>query len=289
MSIPSCSSAPNTGGMNPSAANTIATRLRPMPARTLWRAIASERRPMRTGIGHPLDAVDEDDRVRRLRGDRRSGGPIAIPTSASASAGASLTPSPTITTGRRAVGLERAHELELLLGRLLGVDAVHSDLAADLVRDGCAVTGCHGDVANPCGAQVVDEPARVRPQVIRQDHRRREAAIDADEHRAAPGAVLGVQPRYGGLRDVIGRARSQAALPTATRRPSTTPSAPCPGPSSTSSGKLSDRPRRWAACTSASARECAESWSSEAAEPQRLVRAEAVEGHEPLDLRAAPA
>ena len=73
MSIPSCSSAPNTGGMNPSAANTIATRLRPMPARTLWRAIASERLPMRTA------SATRSTRSTRMTasavsGDRRSGG-----------------------------------------------------------------------------------------------------------------------------------------------------------------------------------------------------------------------
>ena len=56
--------------------------------------------------------------------------PIAIPRSAIASAGASLTPSPTMITGR-SVGSARdgADDLELVLGRLLGVDAVDAELA----------------------------------------------------------------------------------------------------------------------------------------------------------------
>ena len=45
-SIASWSSAPATGVIKPAAANPIATSERPMPAIMLWRAIASERRPI---------------------------------------------------------------------------------------------------------------------------------------------------------------------------------------------------------------------------------------------------
>ena len=58
-------------------------------------------------VADPVDPVDGDHRVGGLGGDGRAGAPIAMPTSASARAGASLTPSPTITTGASA-GRSRA-------------------------------------------------------------------------------------------------------------------------------------------------------------------------------------
>ncbi len=61
-----------------------------------------ERSPTdRDGACNPVDAIEHDNGIRRLG---RDGGapalPMAMPTSASASAGASLIPSPTMTTGR---------------------------------------------------------------------------------------------------------------------------------------------------------------------------------------------
>ena len=47
-SIPSCSSAPDTGGNSPTAATPIARKESPMPTRMLCRAIPRERRPIAT-------------------------------------------------------------------------------------------------------------------------------------------------------------------------------------------------------------------------------------------------
>src|SRR6185437_1708260 len=97
-SIASCRSAPAIGAISPAAAKPIATRLIPMPARTLCLAIDSERRPIRTA------ATTRSTRSCTMTASAVSEAtvapttPIAIPTSATASAGASLMPSPTITT-----------------------------------------------------------------------------------------------------------------------------------------------------------------------------------------------
>ena len=118
-------------------------RERARPAMTLWRAIPRER----CADLQSIDARGRPDRARppRRRYRRRRSlpaAPIAIPTSASARAGASLTPSPTITTGRRlGVGAQRANDLELVLRRLLGVDAVDPERGPDRVGDGRAVAG----------------------------------------------------------------------------------------------------------------------------------------------------
>ena len=56
--------------------------------------------------------------------------PIAIPISAAANAGASLTPSPTIATTWPLL-LQLMHDLRLVAGQHLGDDAVDPDLPGD--------------------------------------------------------------------------------------------------------------------------------------------------------------
>ena len=71
-----------------------------MPTSTLWRAIPSDLRPMR--IASATRSIRSTTMTASAVSDETVAPavPIAIPTSASASAGASLIPSPTITTGR---------------------------------------------------------------------------------------------------------------------------------------------------------------------------------------------
>ena len=158
--------------------------------------------PIADGVGDPVDPVDDDDGVGGL-GGRRSPrpAPMAMPTSASASAGASLTPSPTMTTGRRSrrPASERT-SVELVLGRLLGVDAVDADAARPIASATArAVAGHHRDVADARRAQP-------RRRARRASGRRwsasttaaGEPAVDADEHvraGAVPGVELGAAAR----------------------------------------------------------------------------------------------
>ena len=85
-------------GSRPAAA-TPSRRATPIPAARS--GARSERSSAdRDRVGDSVDAVDEDNGVGRSEETVAPIVPIAIPTSASASAGASLTPSPTITTFR---------------------------------------------------------------------------------------------------------------------------------------------------------------------------------------------
>ena len=99
--MPSCSSAPNAGGSRPNAATTIAASDIAMPASALCTAIrrarraisiASARRSSRSVVSTTSAASEEAVAPRA---------PIATPTVAAASAGASLRPSPTITVTAR--------------------------------------------------------------------------------------------------------------------------------------------------------------------------------------------
>ena len=96
-SIASCSSAPATGGSAPVIANSIAPMDRPMPITTLWMAIVRDRRAIRIASGSRSrrSTVMTMSAASELAVAPRA--PIATPTSAAASAGASLIPSPTIT------------------------------------------------------------------------------------------------------------------------------------------------------------------------------------------------
>ena len=100
-SMASCSSAPHTGGSRPAAATPIAASDMPIPASTLCSAIrrvgraiaaTSPTRPSSSTVSTASAASDEAVEPRA---------PMAIPTSASASAGASLMPSPVVMTGAR--------------------------------------------------------------------------------------------------------------------------------------------------------------------------------------------
>ena len=108
--------------------------------------------------------------------------PIAIPRSAIASAGASLTPSPTMITGRSAVvGADAADDLELVLGRLLGVDAVDAELATDALGDRAAVAGDHRDVPDALGPQPLDDPLGVGAELVGHHDHAGDVPVDRDD------------------------------------------------------------------------------------------------------------
>jgi hypothetical protein len=114
--------------------------------------------------------------------------PKAMPTSASASA--SLMPSPTMTTVRRFGWAWSARTTELLLRRLLRVDALDAELARHPLGDLRLVAGNKRGVLDPSLAQARNEQGGVLAQtVVEQDDRGR-GAVDRDVH-------LGGAPIYG--------------------------------------------------------------------------------------------
>ena len=87
--------------------------------------------------------------------------PMAMPTSAWASAGASLMPSPAIAT-IRALGLQAPDHLVLVLGQHLGVDLVDADLPGHRLGGGAVVAGQHDD-AQALGVQRLERAGRASP------------------------------------------------------------------------------------------------------------------------------
>jgi hypothetical protein len=77
---------------------------------------------------------------------------------------------------------EPADDFELLLGRLLTVDAVDADFPADAFGDGVAIAGYHRDVTDPFGAESLDDPIGVWSQLVGHHDHTAEVAVDADEH-----------------------------------------------------------------------------------------------------------
>ena len=107
-----------------------------------------DRRAISYGVGEPVEPVGGQHDVGGLRGlavEPRA--PIAIPTSAAASAGASLTPSPTITVTAFPRSARTAGDL---VGRgLLGGDLVEAQHGADLLGRRGTVTGEHHQAGHP--------------------------------------------------------------------------------------------------------------------------------------------
>src|SRR5882672_1039589 len=70
--------------------------------------------------------------------------PMAMPTSAAASAGASFTPSPAIATTRPSA--QARHHFALAVGQDVGLDLGDAEAARDGERGGAVVAGKHDDV-----------------------------------------------------------------------------------------------------------------------------------------------
>ena len=139
--------------------------------------------------------------------------PMAMPTSAVASAGASLTPSPTIAT-RPAALLEAPHGRGLVLRQHLRRDLVDAEAPGDRVGDRLRVAGDHRH-ADPEPWSACDRlaPTRAGPRP-RRARSADDAAVDDDvEHRPA---LARPTPRRAAVRLERRASRAGAGPPTAT-------------------------------------------------------------------------
>ena len=98
---------------------------------------------------------------------------MAMPTSAVASAGASLTPSPTMAT-RRPPAWKRAHGGGLVLRQHLRGDLVDAEAPRHRVGDGLGIAGDHGH-PQPEGVQLRDRLGRLRPDLVLEAERAEDA------------------------------------------------------------------------------------------------------------------
>ena len=125
--------------------------------------------------------------------------PMAMPTSAWASAGASLTPSPTIAT-RRPWPLQLGDLGGLVAGQHLGDDLVDAELVGDPPGGGLVVAGEHDRPGRRASCSAATAAAAVsRGRVGDRDHRRR------------PGRRRRRAPRCGPVAASSSRARGQRA------------------------------------------------------------------------------
>ena len=172
---------------------TIATMLSDMPATTLWRAIDIVRLPIRTAsatrsirstvitasaasLGHrPAVACQRDADVRQCEG-RRVIDAVADH------------------DDRPAIGLlaRGAHDGELVLRRLLGVDAIEAGLAGDGQRDVAAVACDHRHVAHALRVEGGYEVRGVRTEPVAHHEHAGDPIVDADVHERVSGR--GVEP-----------------------------------------------------------------------------------------------
>ena len=98
-------------------------------------------------VGDAIEPIDQDDDIGRLRRGAGATAPIAMPTSAAASAGASLMPSPTITVGcKPLLGRDRID----LVGRdPIGEHGVEIERRPDGFGRVGPVAGQHDDARRP--------------------------------------------------------------------------------------------------------------------------------------------
>ena len=150
--------------------------------------------------------------------------PMAMPTSAVASAGASLMPSPTMAT-TWPWRCRRATSVGLVVGQQLGVDVVDAGLRGERVRGALVVAGEHRRRAMPaaCSAATV---GGVGAQLVADRDGAERHTVALDEHDG--GARRPGEPATRSRR--AGRRRSNPACRAARRaRPSTAAGEPCAG------------------------------------------------------------
>ena len=104
------------------------------------------------GIGDPVDPVDGDDGIGRLRGDGCAGGPHRDPDVGECQCRRVVD---SVADHHHLAELrivtDPSHDLELVLRRELGVDAVEPQLSAHALGDRSAVARRHCHVANSLG------------------------------------------------------------------------------------------------------------------------------------------
>ena len=212
----------------------------------------------------------------------------AIPTSAVASAGASLTPSPTIATRPDARRLSRK-ALDLVLGQEIGGPGPDPDLGGDHPRRPLVVAGQHRrlDPERPQRA-----PPPPRPPGARRRRPRSRPPCARGSSTATSTTVL---PSPSRRRSSASRRWSQSAcssnqrwLPTRTMRPSDAAAhaaAGSDGDVDRRAARLSPRRRAWA--TSASPTGCAPRASTAAASRRTSAAVAALEGDHVGDVRLA--
>ncbi len=133
------------------------------------------------GIGDAVDAVDGDDCVGGLGGDGRAGGAHRDPEVGHRERRSVVDAVADHDHGSQHwVGGDPADDLELVLGGLLGVDAVDAELATDPLGDRAAVARDHRDMPDPLGAKPVDDPVGVGAQLVGHHDHAGHAAIDRD-------------------------------------------------------------------------------------------------------------
>ena len=189
--------------------------------------------------------------------------PIAMPTSARASAGASLMPSPAIATTRPAA-CSFSTTAAFSAGRTSATTSSMPDRAPDRLRRHPAVAGEHHR-PQPFGAERRDHLGRARldrigqPQDAAPAARRRRRRRPSDRRRAARRRAPPAAPPS------TPSSASSRAFPSATARPSTRPRTPRPAQRLDAVASPSATPRPAAPRTIAAASGCSLARSSDAA------------------------
>ncbi len=221
-----------------------------MPRARRAMLMASARRSSRSVVSTMSAASDEAVEPRA---------PIAIPTVAAARAGASLTPSPTMT--EVAVSLSARTQATFPSG----VCSACTQSSPSTVA-----TSRAGSARSPVSMTRRCNPAfrsrlRVLGASLRRGSRSSKAPCSSPSQLTQAMAVASSMARLSATSAQRGLLSGSASLPTSTRLPSTMPLIPRPGCSDASRGGTSARCCLRACATMASARTCGDAWSSEAA------------------------
>ena len=258
----SCTMAPATGTNSPNAPRSIPPNASPIPITTLCSAIRRERRAIemasairsRRSTIRTMSAASDDAVAPRA--------PIATPTSAAASAGASFRPSPTkiVTPSSRSASTAFTFSAGSRSDRTRSTpSAAPTDSATSgwspvtmttrLIPARRSVRITRGE-SGRIGSSMTSAPA-MAPSTAMNTHDEPSSAVRRRTSRA--------------LRGMGAPAATNDAFPSATWLPSTLPSIPAPCCSTTSVGNTSSRPCSRDALTIDVASTCGDTWSSEAA------------------------
>ena len=166
-SIPSWSRAPATGGRYPNAAKPIAINDAPIPEQDTLLRDVQRTAAERDGIGNAVDAVDENDGIRSLRGDGRTSRAHRDADVGERQRGRVVDPvAHHHDRVQLRLRLKRAHDIELLVRRLLGVDAIDAEPLAHRLRHRSLVARNDRDMPDPHLAQTRHEPVGVGTELI---------------------------------------------------------------------------------------------------------------------------